>query len=1437
MRRLSGRFARLGLYTAALAFSAGVAHAQIDGPTAAGERERDRTQRPSRRFQLFGFSDEAYSAVKTAGKFQNYTCNFGSLDCGNGWGYDPTAPIYPTFSFIDWAWGTPPSQQAKIVAANPGAAGIVEARGLGYSVMYRDQLNGSDYLLAADGWLGTYISGEQSTADNSCRDHRKDALGSGNPLLPGNDCPSTWGPLGWQGRKPVEAGEYLAAAGTNPATFRFDFWQIGGEPNGTLDRTLGAFQTYGAFSDYAKDDICGTATARTYGRVMRGTPAGARCTAAQIDAAPTKMGYPLGLEVRFDAFAFAIPALQDVTFYQATVVNNSAQVYGAGVDYDSLYIGMMPAAYGNTQLNLLYTRPDLGAIIHSGTCAHQSTTGLGVCNGAVPAADLRAAGVISPALGGSGSDPWVQGTAAIIMLKSPIGDLRNKLFSRPASPFFANASLGTPKIGGIDQAIMDDTITFTHQHYCGFRACARYTAALDYTVNPDQQKRMFGMMASIEPLALGGVGRQIQPSELGGSPAGQLRWHMFRSADWPAAPDVGPGPADFPRTGGFNEWVPGAGGGNGSFDFNNDGIQDTLHYDNCSGKTSGDNSYRNACVGLFSDTMPHTGGADRRFINGYSNTAGVMAVGPITLRAGDTTSFVVAHAAACCGPGAGDSVSIMRKVFATIDHYMNFYLGPEPLPRDSIVAVDVVGGNQTVSRVTLYFTETAERAVDPFIVSQATRFANAGAGTPDDILRKLNPFLVDSLLAYGREFGTDTVVASGDTLSPIGNFDALYIYKSCDGGVTFTNNAGCQPSPATGGLFATLGWLPYAALERNPATGEIENTFTDENVNGGATYTYVLVGASRGVSLALQTGDAIVEVSPGRYACTANCKVQNVEFAPQLLNTLSTAGPNARTVYVPASLASGGTAAQITMATTAGPVPVERIFTTVGSTTPLAGTYTLQFFDSARVVVRDSLDVRGTSRRGTETTVTAYRAGEEFTFVSNKLGGPGLNGATVASATTMSGSGFQIRTVTYRLTGLTAVLVGPEPDNEAVLVTNQLSREATPETFFSSAAFPGFRLGFNESADLAFNSAYGEQFFRNDQRIADLTSPFVKTRQTSTLRTTSAEGGRYVFSWAGQPFGPGEPFKLDLANPEATRAAILNSLSAREVAQTGLTTAEVAASIGAGTGPEDLVAVKLPFSIVNSSFGNRRVEVAMRRRTSNAFLFGTGLDTITVTVPEDIWMPGDALILLEDVAADAPATDLTITFNPYVLGCDPTVSSRVSCNPIALLTTGSSNWITTRVGTQQSVLFNPRLTTASQFRIVVSAQSTPASLSAACAGGDAAACASIRGGLRSVRAVPNPYIVFSNYVDPTNANNATRPMLFTHVPPRGVLRIYTVSGQLVQQLTWVESDLNGTGDLLWNLQSREGNLIAGGLYMFMITGRDANGRELGSHMGKFVVIR
>jgi hypothetical protein len=75
-----------------------------------------------------------------------------------------------------------------------------------------------------------------------------------------------------------------------------------------------------------------------------------------------------------------------------------------------------------------------------------------------------------------------------------------------------------------------------------------------------------------------------------------------------------------------------------------------------------------------------------------------------------------------------------------------------------------------------------------------------------------------------------------------------------------------------------------------------------------------------------------------------------------------------------------------------------------------------------------------------------------------------------------------------------------------------------------------------------------------------------------------------------------------------------------------------------------------------------------------------------------------------------------------------------------------------------------------------------------------------------------------------------------------MLRIYSVSGQLMQQLSWTASDLVASGnnsphgDLPYNLRTREGLDLGSGLYLFVLTARgpNANGKVA---RGKFVVIR
>jgi len=180
-----------------------------------------------------------------------------------------------------------------------------------------------------------------------------------------------------------------------------------------------------------------------------------------------------------------------------------------------------------------------------------------------------------------------------------------------------------------------------------------------------------------------------------------------------------------------------------------------------------------------------------------------------------------------------------------------------------------------------------------------------------------------------------------------------------------------------------------------------------------------------------------------------------------------------------------------------------------------------------------------------------------------------------------------------------------------------------------------------------------------------------------------------------------------------------------------------------------------------------------------------------------------------------------VTFERAVIGCDATRYTRESCNPVYPATRGSSVYLSPVAQQYEFVSYYVPLTTADGFTITAAQPARGGNLTS-----DAAA---IRAGLANVRAVPNPYVMLSQY--------AGNVMLFTHMPPRGYIRIYTVAGQFVQQISWTEANLAGEGDLAWNLRTREGNLLGAGLYLYVLTATDANGGTIGTRTDKFVVIR
>ena len=112
---------------------------------------------------------------------------------------------------------------------------------------------------------------------------------------------------------------------------------------------------------------------------------------------------------------------------------------------------------------------------------------------------------------------------------------------------------------------------------------------------------------------------------------------------------------------------------------------------------------------------------------------------------------------------------------------------------------------------------------------------------------------------------------------------------------------------------------------------------------------------------------------------------------------------------------------------------------------------------------------------------------------------------------------------------------------------------------------------------------------------------------------------------------------------------------------------------------------------------------------------------------------------------------------------------------------------------------------------------------------DAAQAASA---MDDVYVVPNPYVATSRF-EPSNpylVGRGERRIYFMNLPPECTIRIYTITGELVQTLTH-DSSVDD-GQEAWDLTSRDGMDVAYGVYLFHV---DAPG--VGETVGRFALIK
>ncbi|HXI32610.1 MAG TPA: hypothetical protein VNH63_00870 [Gemmatimonadales bacterium] len=97
--------------------------------------------------------------------------------------------------------------------------------------------------------------------------------------------------------------------------------------------------------------------------------------------------------------------------------------------------------------------------------------------------------------------------------------------------------------------------------------------------------------------------------------------------------------------------------------------------------------------------------------------------------------------------------------------------------------------------------------------------------------------------------------------------------------------------------------------------------------------------------------------------------------------------------------------------------------------------------------------------------------------------------------------------------------------------------------------------------------------------------------------------------------------------------------------------------------------------------------------------------------------------------------------------------------------------------------------------------------------------------LATVHTVPDPYYV-TNALEQSSNDKILR---FVNLPSRCIVRIYSVSGVLVNALTL--DDPTGGGELTWNLRNRNNQFVASGVYFYHVETPDGKQK-----VGRFTVV-
>ncbi len=97
--------------------------------------------------------------------------------------------------------------------------------------------------------------------------------------------------------------------------------------------------------------------------------------------------------------------------------------------------------------------------------------------------------------------------------------------------------------------------------------------------------------------------------------------------------------------------------------------------------------------------------------------------------------------------------------------------------------------------------------------------------------------------------------------------------------------------------------------------------------------------------------------------------------------------------------------------------------------------------------------------------------------------------------------------------------------------------------------------------------------------------------------------------------------------------------------------------------------------------------------------------------------------------------------------------------------------------------------------------------------------------LELIHTVPDPYYAVSQY----DLGPATKNLRFVNLPARATIRIYSLSGMLVDVIN--HDDPSGGGQATWDVRNRSDQFVASGVYFFHVVTPEGD-----THVGKFTII-